>query len=92
MSAFIIVDMTPLNVEKLQQYGAAAASTLVKYQGEYVVKGAIQSLTADNHYEMKVVIQFPDKEMASKWYHSDEYQALITLRQQAMESVFHLVG
>jgi len=39
-----------------------------------------------------VVIQFPDRQAAVNWYHSAEYQAIIPLRDQGMDSVFHLVG
>ena len=92
MSAFIVVDMTPQNSEKLQAYGAAAAATLLQYQGEFVVKGAIESLNGGNHRQNKVIIQFPDKEAALNWYHSAEYQALIPLRDEAMDASFHLVG
>ncbi len=92
MSAFIIVDITPLNADKLKEYGAAAASTIAQYQGEFVVKGPIESLTGGEHHQNKVVIQFPDRQAAVNWYHSAEYQAIIPLRNQGMDSVFHLVG
>ena len=92
MSAFIIVDMTPLDPNKLKEYGAAAASTIARHQGEFVVKGPIESLNGDSAHQNKVVIEFPDKQTALNWYHSAEYQALIPIRDLGMDSVFHLVG
>ena len=92
MSAFIVVDMTPTDVEKLQEYSAAAAPTVARYDGEFVVRGAIEPLNGGNHRETKVIIQFPDREAALNWYESDDYQNLIPLRDQCMDATFHLVG
>ncbi len=92
MSAFIVVDLTPADAEKLQEYGAAAAATIAQHDGEFIVKGAIEPLNGGNHRQTKVIIQFPDREAALNWYQSDEYQALIPLRDQGMDATFHLVG
>ena len=92
MSAYIIVDLTPVDTEKLQQYSAAASETLMPYGGEFIVKGPIEALHGDSEYKNKVIIAFPNREKASDWYHSDAYQALIDVRDEAMNSKFHLVG
>lgn len=92
MSAFIVVDMTPADVERLQEYGAAAAATIARYDGEFVVKGAIEPLNGGSHHQTKVIIQFLDREAALNWYQSDDYQALIPLRDRGMDATFHLVG
>jgi len=92
MSAFIIVDMTPLDGDKLKEYGAGAAATLAQYQGEFVVKGPIEPLNGESVHQNKVVIQFADRDAALNWYNSPEYQALIPVRDQGMDSTFHLVG
>jgi len=92
MTTYIIVDTTPTNPEKLQQYSALAAETLIPFNGEFIVKGPIEALHGDKAFQSKVIIGFPDHESASGWYHSDAYQAIISLRNQAMKSQFHLVG
>jgi len=92
MSAFIIVDLTPTDPEKAQAYGASAATTIARYDGEFVVKGAIEPLSGGSHHQTKAIIQFADREAALNWYQSDEYQALIPLRDQGMDSTFHLVS
>ncbi len=92
MSAFIIVDLTPLDTEKLAQYSAAAAATIAQYNGEFIAKAPIEALNGGEHRKVKVVIQFPDRDAAAGWYQSDDYQALTPLRDQAMDAVFHLVG
>ena len=92
MSAYIVATLTPKNVELLQEYGANAANTLTKYQGEFLVKGPVEVLHGDSPHLTQVIIQFPNKEQAKGWYQSPEYQKLIPLRDEAMNSCFQLIG
>lgn len=96
MTAYIIVDLTPINAEKMQEYGAAAAVIIAEYGGEFVAKGPISTLTPSDDqselYTTKVIIQFPDHDKARAWYSSDAYQAIIPTRNLGMKSQFHLVG
>ena len=92
MTALIIVDLTPTNKEQLSLYSTRAAETLIPFGGEFIAKGAIETLHGDSAYQTKVVIQFPDHDSAINWYHSDAYQQIIPTREQGMQSQFHLVG
>jgi len=92
MSAYIIVSFTPKDPENLQQYAAAVPSTLASHSGEVVVKGPADSLHGTVDYAMQVIIAFPSKEEATRWYHSKEYQALIPVRDAGMDSQFQLIG
>lgn len=92
MTAYIIVDLTPIDMDKLQQYSAMAAESLVAFNGEFIAKGPIKSLHGDQNFQTKVIIGFPDRENAENWYLSDAYQKIIGLRNKGMDSQFHLVG
>ena len=92
MTALIIVDLTPTNKEQLSLYSTRAAETLISFGGEFIAKGAIETLHGDSAFQTKVVIQFPDHDSAINWYHSDAYQQIIPTRDQGMQSQFHLVG
>jgi len=92
MTAYIIVGLTPKDAEKLQQYGANVPSTLVKYSGEVVAKGAVEQLHGEFDHKVKVILMFPSREHAFNWYHSEEYQALISTRDQGMNSQFQLIA
>ena len=92
MPAYIVVDLTPTDASKLQAYSALAAETLIPFGGEFLVKGPIEVLHGDQHLQTKVIIAFPDRESAAGWYHSDAYQAITALRNEAMDSQFHLIG
>ena len=92
MSALIIVDFTPKDPEQLAQYAAAAPATLAKFEGEVLAKGHAEALHGQSAFKTKVIIQFPDRAKALAWYESAEYQQLIPVRDQGMESQFQLLG
>lgn len=92
MPAYITVNFTPTDKEKLQQYVAAVPATLSKYNGVFLVKGILEKLSGNTDYEMQVILAFPSKERAKGWYHSPDYQALIPLRDAGMRSQFQLIG
>ena len=92
MPAYITVNFTPTDKEKLQQYIAAVPATLAKYNGEILVRGILEKLSGDTDYEMQVILAFPTRELATGWYHSPDYQALIPLRDAGMRAQFQLLS
>jgi len=92
MSAYIIVGLTPKDAEKLQQYGARVPSTLAKYSGEVLIKGKVDQLHGKFDHQVQVILEFPSRDDAYNWYHSEEYQALISTRNLGMDSQFQLIG
>jgi uncharacterized protein (DUF1330 family) len=92
MKSYVIVDANVINAEKLAQYGAQAAPTIAKYQGKFIAKGSAESLHGNQPFANKAVIEFPSKQHAIDWYNSEEYQALIPLRSQAIDCEFHLTS
>lgn len=92
MPALIIIDLTPIDKERVAIYSTLAGETLVPFGGEFLIKGPIETLHGESAHQTKVVIQFPDRDSALNWYNSEEYQGIITLRNQGMKSQFHLVG
>jgi uncharacterized protein (DUF1330 family) len=90
MTALIIVDLSPTDNECLKEYSALAAKTLIQYQGEFISKGDIHALHGESSFKKKVIIQFPDKKSAENWYHSEDYQKIIPIRELGMKSQFHL--
>ncbi len=92
MTAFIIIDLTPADKEKLTSYSEGAKETLLPYQGKYLARGSIEILHGESKFQTKVVIQFPNRDNAVKWYNSPAYQDLIPIRNQGMRSQFHLLS
>ncbi|GAB1264052.1 DUF1330 domain-containing protein [Aurantivibrio infirmus] len=92
MTAYVTVEFTIKNKEMLQSYSAKAASTIAEFGGEFLVKAPIRSLGGVANYENKAIVAFPTKERAENWFHSPQYQNLIDIRNQGMESSFLLIA
>lgn len=69
-----------------QEYKTALSGTLALYQGEVVYRGKVNEVLAGKKTHTDVVlIQFPSSEALSQWFYSDEYQAIIPLRDSAAD-------
>lgn len=92
MSALVIVSFNMLDLKKLKQYSAAAGPTVASHGGEFLAKGAFNTLYGKTNFSMTAVIHFSSVEAATNWYNCDDYQQIIPLRNEAMESHFQIVG
>lgn len=92
MKSYVIVDANVINSEKLAEYSAQAVPTVLKYQGKFIAKGNAESLHGNQAFANKAIIEFPSQQHAIDWYNSEEYQALIPLRSQALDCQFHLAS
>jgi len=79
MHAYITLDFTPTQKDKLRQRGAAVTANRAKSFGENLVKGPAEYLMVCNAFDMQVIQTFPSRELASARYHSPECQALTTV-------------
>jgi uncharacterized protein (DUF1330 family) len=92
MAAHIIVTFTPLDREQLKAYSQAAGPTVAAFDGEFINRGPLRVLSGDTPHQMHAIIQFPSRAQAEAWYASDDYQALLPLRDKGMDAVFTVVG
>jgi len=92
MSAYIIFDSNVKDMEKVKTYSASAGKLVAAHGGEFLAKGPVEVLSGDSDYKLLVLIAFPSMDSALGFYHSDEYQALIALREEAMSSVVKIIG
>lgn len=91
MAAYLIVDLKVKDTEKLKEYGSQTPAILAEHNGTVFAKGAIERLHGSDSFETKVIFEFPERQNALDWYNSDAYQALIAVRDQAIDSSFHLI-
>jgi uncharacterized protein (DUF1330 family) len=86
MSAFFIATSTIKDPEKFAEYGAKAGASLASYGGNLVIKGkAVKALAGASNHQAVGIIRFADMEALNAWYQSPAYQALIPLRNEAVE-------
>jgi uncharacterized protein (DUF1330 family) len=91
MPAYVVSRVNLHDREAMQRYMTEAPATVAAFGGRYLVRGGnVQALEGAWEHERMVVVQFPDKEAALAWYHSDIYRPLRDLRQASAEAVILL--
>jgi len=87
-NAYVVGHVTVKDAEKWAEYRNRVPATLQPWGAELVFRGKRVAVLAGAHSHSDiVVIRFPDKEAAAKWYSSAAYQLLIPLREQAADMV-----
>ena len=88
MAAYVIGHITVKDPAKWAEYRAKVPATLARWGGEVVLRGQrFAVLTGQHQYTDTVVIRFPDANAIIGWYGSPEYQAIISIREQAADMV-----
>ena len=87
MPAYLIVQQTIRDAEKLEEYRVKVTPVLAKYGARFLTKGAGHKLLAGAGAlpERMAIVEFPDMATLIAWYNSAEYQPLIALRQSAVD-------
>jgi uncharacterized protein (DUF1330 family) len=49
-------------------------------------------ILGERAYQNGMIVRFPDKDTALSWYNSPAYQALLDIRNAALDCRFRLVG
>ncbi len=92
MYGYVVVNLNVLNTEKMADYSAVAGPSIKKFGGEVLFKGKAETLFGNSEYNMLVIVKFDSVNKAKEWYNSDEYQAIIPTRNQAMEAIFTITA
>lgn len=83
---------TPKDPDKRAAYGKVATTTIAAAGGALVAKSLPAVLAGAHKHAFTAVIELPSCDVATTWVNSDEYQALATLRNEAMVCDFILCG
>jgi uncharacterized protein (DUF1330 family) len=80
MAAYLIANYRIVNPEGYAAYPPAVAPTLTPYGGELIVADFDSEVVEGAPAPVSIVVRFPDKESARRWYDSDAYRAVLELR------------
>jgi len=84
MPAYIIADVQVSDPAAYERYRPLAAASIAHFGGRFVVRGGkVDLLEGGPQPERIVVIEFADVDAARRWYHSEEYQSALKIRQAA---------
>ena len=92
MPAYMISQVTVTDKEKFESYLAKTRSLATKYGASPVAIGAQPKMLngeSDGH-QMVFVIEFESMETLDNWHSSDEYQGLVSLREEGSDQ--HMVA
>jgi uncharacterized protein (DUF1330 family) len=74
MAAYVLAEIEITNPEGYKAYTAAVPATIEKYGGRFLTRGgAVETLEGEWPQLRRVLIEFPSREVALKWWNSPEY-------------------
>ncbi len=92
MPAYVIAEVEITDPTVYEPYRPLAAASIARFGGRFVARGgAAELLEGEGAPQRVVVIEFPDIATARRWYHSDEYQSAVKIRQAASRGRLILV-
>ena len=79
---FLLVDVDIHNIDEYKKYLEKVKPMVEKFGGKYLIKGGKIDAKETELWKPKriVLVKFPNKSSALKWYNSEEYRALKHLR------------
>jgi uncharacterized protein (DUF1330 family) len=84
MAVYMIFNEQITDQSMFDQYRQQAGPLIARYGGRFLVRGGgVTTLEGDPEFHRVVVVEFDDMAAARRFYDSDEYKPLITLRQSA---------
>ena len=84
MTAYVIAQLTVTDPAGFEAYRQAAVPVVEAYGGRFLVRGsALSALEGDPDRPSVIVLEFPDKAAAERFYTSPEYRAILPLRLKA---------
>lgn len=88
MAAYLVGHISVKNAALWETYVAGVRESLSPFESKIVFRGQLVSVLAGEHeHDRVVVIEFPDYPTLDDWYHSEKYQSLIPLREEAADVV-----
>ncbi len=92
MTAYLIARVDVKDMTQYKEYTKLTPGIIEKFGGKFISRGSdIVLLEGEEEKRRVVMVEFPDLQTAKDFYHSDEYQAAIKVREGAAEGQFIVV-
>ena len=92
MSVYLIVQLEITDPEGFAEYREQVSPQIAKHGGRYVVRGAeVENLEGEWDPGRLVILEFPTREDADRFYNAEEYQPLLALRERTANSIVTIV-
>ena len=81
MPAYIIVEVSIQDPKGYEEYKKLTPASIAAYSGKFLIRGGkTETLEGDWEPQRIVVVEFPNVEMAKKWWNSPEYAPAKNIR------------
>jgi uncharacterized protein (DUF1330 family) len=92
VTAYLIARVEVLDPDAYKLYTARSPGAVAAHGGRFIVRaGPVETLEGPEESRRLVVIEFPNREAATKFYHAADYQEIVGLRHAAATSELILV-
>ena len=92
MPAYIVSIVVIHDPEGFAEYGGRAPATVEQYGGRFLARGGeTEVLEGEWEPNRLVILEFDSAEQARRWYSSEEYQAILGMRQRTATTDLVLV-
>ncbi|MCH8818597.1 MAG: DUF1330 domain-containing protein [Chloroflexi bacterium] len=92
MAAYVIVQLEITDPEGFAEYREKVGPQIEKHGGRYIVRGAeVENLEGEWDPGRLVILEFPTREDAQRFYEAEEYQPLLALRKRTANTVLSIV-
>ncbi len=85
MSAYLIARINVTDAQTHAGYASRTVALAESMGGRFLVKGGRQAVLEGSCPDRHVIIEFPDRETALAWYHSDEYRCILPIALSSSE-------
>ncbi len=93
MAAYLIARITVTDPERYEDYKKLSPAAIAAYGGRFLCRGGeVTTLEGEEENSRIVLLEFPDKESAVKFYHSEQYAEAKKIRQQASSGQFIILN
>lgn len=79
MVAYVIAGINVTDRDDYRIYAEQTVASAQKVGGQFLAKGGPQTVIEGSAPDRHVIISFPSREVAKRWYHSEEYQAILPI-------------
>ncbi|WP_072481916.1 DUF1330 domain-containing protein [Amycolatopsis australiensis] len=92
MTAYVISEVEVLDEAQARRYRELAQASIEAHGGRYLARGAVPAALEGPAGDGRlVIVEFPDRGTAERWYGSDEYAAALGIRATALRRRLLLV-
>ena len=83
---YLVANIRVKDEEKFQQFSGMAGPAIKKYGGKVLARGAVADRLEGDVDGIVMMIEFESKDAANTFYHSEEYQAAKTVREECADT------